>query len=552
MGETMATITYKNKKYASMAEETVLQTLLRNGINVPFSCKNGVCQACLMRSTDQHPPESSQKGLKQKLIDKNYFLTCKCNTQNDIDIALPKAADVVIQAYLVEKDLLNDDICRLKIESAKVIKYHAGQFINLHQPDGVIRSYSLASVPEEDPYLELHIKKVEGGAMSSWLHDSFNIGDEIEFHGPIGDAYFKPENENQDVLLISTGTGLAPHIGIVRDALLNEHKGAIHLYHGGLDEKGHYLREQLAILASTYQNFNYSLCADSVINSTHDVIEGQVSEIAYSNHKHLSECLLFLSGNPDMVNSAEIFALDSGVNKESIFSDPFEYSSQDEEVDFSKNRKMTAQEINKFKERDFPEPDPEMWAALDEGKLLTKILTSFYDRVFVDDLLSPYFVGVTKRRLIEKVYSFHYQMFTGEKVFFGERPRNSHNWMVIPDEIFDYREDLMMFCLRKHGLAEHLVKRWRDGEELYRSDIVKSKPVNKVLFGKEVPYEGFESLVMEFSSLCDSCQGEINVGDTIRYHVRMGTTYCPTCIKNDDESLSSDNVTSKQLAYSDD
>jgi truncated hemoglobin YjbI len=180
-------------------------------------------------------------------------------------------------------------------------------------------------------------------------------------------------------------------------------------------------------------------------------------------------------------------------------------------------------------QRDAPPPDAEMWTAMDNGRLMMQILTTFYTWVFKDEILKPYFVGVTKQRLIEKVYSFHYQLFTGEKVFFGERPKNAHHWMVISDKIFAHRQQLMRQALQQYDVAEHLIERWIDYEEWYRDDIIKSKPIDKVLFGKKVPHEGFESLVMEFSSLCDSCQAEINVGDTVQYHVRIGTVYCVKC-----------------------
>jgi len=186
---------------------------------------------------------------------------------------------------------------------------------------------------------------------------------------------------------------------------------------------------------------------------------------------------------------------------------------------------------NKSVERSPPPPDPEMWNAMHNGELLKQILTTFYTWVFDDEILKPYFVGVTKQRLIEKVYSFLYQLFTGKKVFFGERPRNGHHWMVITEEIFVYREALMEKALLQYGLAPHLIQRWLAYEAWYKEDIVKQKPFNKVLFGEEIPYEGFESLIMDVATLCDSCEGEVNIGDTVRYHVRMGTVYCEKCTK---------------------
>ncbi|MFO7594098.1 MAG: 2Fe-2S iron-sulfur cluster-binding protein [Pseudomonadota bacterium] len=176
-------------------------------------------------------------------------------------------------------------------------------------------------------------------------------------------------------------------------------------------------------------------------------------------------------------------------------------------------------------------PDPEMWAALDEGRLLTAILEDFYGRVFEDERLAPFFEGVTRQRAIEKQFLFLRQQFTGEKVYFGDRPKNAHHWMVISDELFDYREGIMVETLRRHGLPAHLVERWRLLEDSFRDDIVKDKPWKRKMGDIELPVEGYGELVMETGSLCDGCGEEIDAGETIRYHLRMGHVYCPTCMQ---------------------
>lgn len=61
-------------------------------------------------------------------------------------------------------------------------------------------------------------------------------------------------------------------------------------------------------------------------------------------------------------------------------------------------------------------------------------------------------------------------------------------------------------------------------EERYRPDIVKSAPWKRVAHGVEMPLDGFGEVVMEVGSVCDSCAGEIAVGDRVRYHLRLGTT----------------------------
>jgi len=45
-----------------------------------------------------------------------------------------------------------------------------------------------------------------------------------------------------------------------------------------------------------------------------------------------------------------------------------------------------------------------------------------------------------------------------------------------------------------------------------------------------MPPEGFEELTMDAATLCDNCQAEVNVGDVVRYHTRLGKIYCQKCM----------------------
>ncbi len=175
------------------------------------------------------------------------------------------------------------------------------------------------------------------------------------------------------------------------------------------------------------------------------------------------------------------------------------------------------------------DPDPEMWEALGEGRLLSAILEEFYTAVYADPRLAHFFEGTSRDRAVEKQWSFLCQIFTGRDVYFGDRPRNAHHWMVISDELFDHREALMERCLRAHGLPEHLVARWMRMENRFRKQIVKDAPRPKKIRGTAVPFEGYEPLVLDVGTLCDGCQGELGVGSAVRYHVRTGRTYGRCC-----------------------
>jgi truncated hemoglobin YjbI len=175
------------------------------------------------------------------------------------------------------------------------------------------------------------------------------------------------------------------------------------------------------------------------------------------------------------------------------------------------------------------DPDAEMWAALMEGRLLRRILEDFYGEVFRDARLAPFFAKITKDRAIDKQYEFLRDKFTGTRDYFGDRPRNAHHWMVISDELFDYREELLAAHARAAGLEERFIRRWRALDERFRKQIVKARPIPKKIRGRPLPLEGFEELTLSVGALCDGCQREIDVGERVRFHVRTGATFCRKC-----------------------
>lgn len=174
-------------------------------------------------------------------------------------------------------------------------------------------------------------------------------------------------------------------------------------------------------------------------------------------------------------------------------------------------------------------PEPELWEALEGGDGLRRILVDFYSRVFEDERLAPFFAGVTKDWVIQKQWSFLAELFTGEKIYFGDRPKNAHHWMVISHELFDHREDLMRGSLERYGLAPELIERWMAKEEVFRKQIVKTRPRPRKIGGIELPLDDWESLELTTDALCDGCGGCLAVGSVAKAHSFHGTLYHPNC-----------------------
>lgn len=182
------------------------------------------------------------------------------------------------------------------------------------------------------------------------------------------------------------------------------------------------------------------------------------------------------------------------------------------------------------------DPHPELWAALEHGRRLRVILEDFYEQVYADPRLAPFFARTTKSWAIDHQYAFLGEILSGTDMFFGDRPRNAHHWMVIDDALFDYREELMMKTLERHGLTAEQRAEWRAIEEVFRSHIVKSEPRPLVRAGKTLPLEGYDAIALSSGGLCDFCSSVIAIGAIARYHVRTGHVYCDACFerKNSD------------------
>jgi ferredoxin-NADP reductase len=275
-----------------------------------------------MRSINGEVPEKARAGLKPTLAAQNYFLACSCYPENDIEVVLPDAGPGKLSARVTDIALLNADILGIRLKPSHSFEYKAGQFINLYKDDVTVRCYSLASVPALEDELFLNVRKVPGGLVSNWIFDNLEAGDQITISEAAGDCFYVPGNIKQNVLLIATGSGLAPLYGIIRDALLNDHQGKLCLYHGSYDTGGFYLVEELKKLAQTHANFSYVPCVSDGIAPA-GYASGMVLDVALADNPDLSGWRVFLCGNPNMVNAAKQQTFFAGASMRDIFADPF-------------------------------------------------------------------------------------------------------------------------------------------------------------------------------------------------------------------------------------
>lgn len=317
----MPIVEFEGRRHPRREGESVLDALLRNGVDVSHSCKAGSCGACLLRAVDSPVPPKAQAGLKDTWKARGYFLSCSCTPEGDF-IAAAADADTQMPATIVELVPIGLDVMRVHMRAEAAFEFRAGQYITLRAPIGVARSYSIASLPE-DGLLELHVRLIPNGRMSEWLRAEAQPGDRVTLQGPAGDCFYLPGNVEQPILLAGTGTGLAPLYGILRDALRSGHRGPVRLFHGALRPEGLYLRDELTHLASTHGNFEYVPAVLAADAPTGGVEVGEIDGVILRRFPNLTGWRGYVCGDPTLVQKLKKKFFLSGMAMRDIHSDPF-------------------------------------------------------------------------------------------------------------------------------------------------------------------------------------------------------------------------------------
>src|SRR3954454_19436003 len=130
----MAVIRYENRSFKWAASESLLETLERNGVDVPSSCRSGACHSCLVKVVEGPISPVAQLGLKDTWKQQRMCLSCVSTEHADLTVAKSDTS-VQVKATVLEKRALGRDVVRLKLKPATPLGLRAGQFINLTRAD---------------------------------------------------------------------------------------------------------------------------------------------------------------------------------------------------------------------------------------------------------------------------------------------------------------------------------------------------------------------------------------------------------------------------------
>jgi CDP-4-dehydro-6-deoxyglucose reductase, E3 len=317
---------FEGKDYPIEDGESVLDCLLRQGAQVDSLCRSGACQSCMLKASAGALPAPSQQGLKDTWKQQGFFLACVCRPREDLIV---ERCDAAASHVSVVKRVtqLSPNVIGIQLTRPREFEYRAGQFVQLTRPsDGLMRPYSLASLPSEDE-LELHVALLPNGQMSGWLREA--VGQGVSLRGPFGECAYQEGEPDRPLLLAGTGTGLAPLLGVLRTAALHRHRGEISLFHGSPQLSGIYLRSELEALTESLPTLRLFGSLLSGSESELTAVGGWQFELApleqvvFSRHPKLDRHRLFVCGQPTLVQSLRKRAYLAGASLSRIHCDAF-------------------------------------------------------------------------------------------------------------------------------------------------------------------------------------------------------------------------------------
>ncbi|MDZ7827288.1 MAG: hypothetical protein U5R48_16250 [Gammaproteobacteria bacterium] len=429
-------------------------------------------------------------------------------------VTAPEQGAGFMQAMVAGHERVAPDVTRLRLEPETILEWRPGQALNVREPGGAVRSYSISSIAAEDYFLELHVQEDAARPGQPWLLQPDRGGQHDRDPGAGGDCSWRDEWRDLDLLLIGTGTGVPPLLGMARDALRSGHRGRIHLCAGARTRAGLIDHERIAALAAEHPQLHH-VAALSGETPAPGITGGRILAPAMTCIDDPQRLVVVLCGNPDMVHDGRLEAVLTGVPRHRIIADAFEPAHPQPPRDSAILEQI--------------EPDPELWTGLGEERGLRTILENFYALAFDDERLAPFFHGVTRQRAIDKQFAFLRDAFSGSSGYLGLKPFNAHHWMIISDDLFDYRENLMESCLVRQGLAEPLVRRWNAFTSASVGTSVSLAAADSIWAESSSRGRASVSRPVDIGSVCDGCEGEMAPGEEGRMHLRTGKLYCSDC-----------------------
>jgi CDP-4-dehydro-6-deoxyglucose reductase, E3 len=324
--------------------ECILPAGIRQGIGLPYGCKDGACGSCkvqLSSGSVTHGPHQS-KALSEAEEAQGFVLTCCAVPQTDVILEAKQVTEVgtfapkKMPARVASLAKASHDVMILKLQlpAADPMQYHAGQYVDFLLRDGARRSYSMANAstsappvegtPPTGPLLELHLRHMPGGKFTDHVFSAMKEKEITRVEGPFGSFYLREES-SLPIVFVASGTGFAPIKAIIEHMRAKNVTRAATLYWGGRRPSDLYMADWVAQQCDAMPNLRYvPVVSDAQPEDNWVGRSGFVHSAVLADFTDLSGHQVYACGAPIVVESAQRdFTALRGLSPDEFFADSF-------------------------------------------------------------------------------------------------------------------------------------------------------------------------------------------------------------------------------------
>lgn len=307
--------------------QNVLDAALMAGIEMPYSCRKGVCGNCAGGVS-----EGEVDCPRREATPPGQHLYCQCIPRSDLEI-VPEAwhrfdpsARKTFTVKVFRNTLAAPDVSvlQLRLPAGQRAKFKAGQYLQVALPDGSRRSYSMANPPHASDMLELHIRHVPGGQFTRIVPDLAS-GDTLQVELPFGNFELR-EDSSAPMLCVVGGTGFAPVKSLLEDMAKKGIRRPITLIWGGRNRDGLYLPAAVERWRKLWPQFTYLPAVEDAADA--QALGGFHGRVDDAVRAHAPAALdtheVYCCGSPVMVAAVRRACVDErGLDPHHFFSDVF-------------------------------------------------------------------------------------------------------------------------------------------------------------------------------------------------------------------------------------
>ena len=299
-------------------DEPILAAAIRQGIGLPYGCRDGACGSCksrLLQGRVIHGAHQA-KALSAAEEEAGLILTCCATPQTDCVVearSVPGAGEFPVlkmptRVMTLERAAPDVMVLRLQLPANQNFQYRAGQYVEFILRDGARRSYSMASAPHtqtDKPAIELHIRHMPGGKFTDHVFGAMKEKEILRLEGPFG-SFFLREDSDKPIVLLASGTGFAPIKAIIEQLQATASTRPAVLYWGCRRPADLYRDGWCREMAQVLPNLRYvPVLSDMTPGDAWAGRTGFVHEAVMADWPDLSGHQVYACGAPVMVEAAQ-------------------------------------------------------------------------------------------------------------------------------------------------------------------------------------------------------------------------------------------------------